>query len=469
LEGCLQGRPSFFSLRLEFSGLATNPGARRLAELNPTSMKADKYTLPVGIALVMANMIGTGVFTSLGYQVGPLPSAFTILLLWLLGGVVAICGAMTYAEISVTLQRSGGEYYYLSKTFHPLLGFLAGWTSALVGFAGAISAVALAIGEYASHWLGIPVKGIAVGAIFLVSGIHWFGVRIGGTAQTVLTSIKVGLIAFFCLAPLFLAGDLSGIDFLPRATDWQLVASSGFVTSLVYVVFAYTGWNAAAYVAGNMENPVRNVPRALLVGTMLVTIIYLALNAMFLYVATFDELQGKNDIGNVVAFKLFGPTIGTLFTSLFSMALLSTLSAMTIAGPRVTEAMGHDYPRLRFFSRPNRFNMPYVAILFQLAWSVMLVVVSSFQEIIQYISVSLSFFSMLTVVAIFRIRKKTPPAEQTFRIPLYPFPPILFIIVSVWMMAFVFVTSPVILAYVAATLLPGVLLYAWASRDKVIF
>jgi APA family basic amino acid/polyamine antiporter len=256
---------------------------------------------------------------------------------------------------------------------------------------------------------------------------------------------------------------------LPTSNDLDLIASAGFVTSLVYVVFAYTGWNAAAYVAGNMLDPVRNVPRALLVGTFLVTAIYLALNAMFLHVATFEELQGKNDIGNVVAFKLFGPTIGTIFTSLFSMALLSTLSAMTIAGPRVTEAMGHDYPRLRFFSRPNQFNMPYVAILFQLAWSILLVVVSSFQEIIQYISVSLSFFSILTVMAIFRLRKTHSAEKRAFRIPLYPLPPLLFIAVSLWMMAFVLVTSPLILLYVAATLVPGAALYFWAKRDRIIF
>lgn len=433
------------------------------------SPTADRYNLPVGIALVMANMIGTGVFTSLGYQVGPLPSGFTILLLWLLGGIVAICGAMTYAEISVTLRRSGGEYFYLSKTFHPLLGFLAGWTGALVGFAGAISAVALAIGEYASAWLGIPVKAIAIAAIALVSAIHWFGVRVGGAAQTLLTSVKVGLIIFFCLAPLFLTSTNRGISFLPTPGDWSLITSVGFVTSLVYVVFAYTGWNAAAYVAGNMHNPVRNVPRALLIGTTAVTLIYLALNAMFLHVAAFDELQGKNDIGNVVAFKLFGPTIGTVFTSLFSLALLSTLSAMTIAGPRVTEAMGQDYPRLRFFSRPNRFNMPYLAILFQLLWSVTLVVVSSFQEIIQYISVSLSFFSLLTVSSIFWVRQAHSGPPHTFRIPLFPLPPVLFILVSVWMMVFVFASNPIVLVYVATTLLPGAALYAWASREKIIF
>jgi len=427
-------------------------------------MNAHHYPLRVGIALVMANMIGTGVFTSLGYQVGTLPSGFAILLLWLLGGVVAICGAMTYAEIATTLRRSGGEYYYLSKTMHPLVGFLAGWVSALVGFAGAISAVALAIGEYASQWFGFPVKVIAMSAIILVAAIHLCGVRTGGTAQLILTGIKVSLIAFFCVAPAFLAYPNSGISFFPTPADWRLIASPGFMTSLVYVIFAYTGWNAAAYVAGNMQNPVKNVPRALLLGTVSVTVIYLALNAMFLSVASFDELHNKNDIGNVVAFILFGPTIGAAFSLLFSLALLSTLSAMTIAGPRVIEAMGQDYPRLGFFNRHNRFAMPHRAILFQSGWAITLVLISSFQEIIQYISVSLSVFSMLTVLSVFRLRKSHPQPEAGFRMPLFPLPPLAFAGVSVWMIAVVFLSSPVVLVYVLVTLLPGIGLYLAAKN-----
>src|SRR4051812_1308803 len=154
-------------------------------------MSTTKYTWQVGIALVIANMIGTGVFTSLGYQVGPLPSGFVILLLWLVGGVVALSGAFTYAEIATTFKRSGGEYYYLGKIFHPALGFVSGWMSIVVGFAGAISAVAIAIGAYSGHMLGLPVKPIAIGAILIVSTIHWFGVRTGGIAQTILTGTKL--------------------------------------------------------------------------------------------------------------------------------------------------------------------------------------------------------------------------------------------------------------------------------------
>ncbi len=423
--------------------------------------------MTVGITLVIANMIGTGVFTSLGYQVGPLPSGFVIVMLWLLGGVVALSGALTYAEISTTLKRSGGEYHYLGRIFHPILGFISGWMSTLVGFGGAISAVALAIGSYSSVLLGLPEKLVAVTSILLISGIHLFGVKTGGRAQTVLTTIKLSLILFFCLAPFFFAGDkLSNISFLPVAGDLNLLLSPGFAVSLVFVVYAYTGWNAAAYIAGNLENPAKNLPRSLLIGTVIVVIIYLALNSMFLYVATFRELDGQNDIGNVVAIKLFGERIGQVFSALFSIALLSTLSAMTIAGPRVTEAMGEDYPPLRKLSIRNRFDMPYGAVLLQAGWSVFLVMVSSFKEIIQYISISLSIFSMLTVAGIFFLRRTHP--DRPFHLPFYPVTPLVFITVTCWMIYYMFREDPKIVFYSLGTMVPGAVLYLAMAKKKPI-
>src|SRR6185295_18706082 len=337
-----------------------------------------KYTLLVAIALVIANMIGTGVFTSLGYQVGPLPSGFVILLLWLLGGLVAWCGALTYAEIATTLERSGGEYLYLSRIFHPAVGFVSGWMSNIAGFGGAISAVAIAIGSYSSVLFDIPDKFIAVGSIVIISCIHLLGVKTGGWAQTILTTIKLSLIVFFCLAPLLITDVRSGISFLPQPGDVALIRSPAFAVGLVFVVYAYTGWNAAAYIAGNLNNPLKNFPRALLIGTLTVVVVYLALNSMFLITATMDELRGQNDIGNVVAIKLFGDKIGRIFSALFSIALLSTLSAMTIAGSRVTEAMGEDYSSLRLLSKKNRYDMPFWAIIIQAAWSIVLVLTSSF-------------------------------------------------------------------------------------------
>jgi basic amino acid/polyamine antiporter, APA family len=426
-----------------------------------------KYTLTVGITLVIANMIGTGVFTSLGYQVGSIPSGFAILVLWAVGGVVALSGAFTYAEISTTLQKSGGEYHYLGKIFHPAFGFVSGWMSLLVGFAGAISAVAIAMAEYSSNLLGIPNKIVAIAAIVVVSGIHWFGVKAGGRAQNILTGTKLLLIVFFCTAPFFISGDKSSISFLPQSGDWSLITSASFAVSLVFVVYAYTGWNAAAYIAGNLENPSKNLPKSLIFGTLVVVVVYLSLNAMFLYSASFTELNGKNDIGNVVAFKLLGPEIGTVFSGIFSIALLSTLSAMTIAGPRVLEAMGDDYPKLKTFATKNKYDMPYLAILAQAAWAIFLVLVSSFKEIIQYISISLSLFSMATVLGIFILRKQYPKEKRPFQVPLYPLPPIIFTVCTCWMIYYVTKNDPWIILYSLATMVPGLIIYfAISNKPK---
>jgi len=430
-------------------------------------MEHKKYTLTVAVTLVIANMIGTGVFTSLGYQVGPIPSGFAILILWLVGGVVALAGAFTYAEIATTLKKSGGEYYYLEKIIHPALGFVSGWMSLLVGFAGAVSAVAIAIGAYSTNILGFPIKLIAIVSIVGVTAIHWFGVKTGGRAQTMLTSTKLLLITFFCIAPFFIPdANLSGISFLPHPGDWRLIVSPGFAVSLVFVVYAYTGWNAAAYIAGNLENPARNLPRALIAGTFTVVLVYLSLNAMFLYSATFPELNGQNDIGNVVAIKLFGSRTGAIFSALFSIALLSTLSAMTIAGPRVTEAMGEDYSIFKSFARKNKFDMPYLALLVQAGWSILLVVVSSFKEIIQYISISLSIFSMITVLSVFKLRKAYPRSERPFNMPLYPLPPIVFTVCTCWMIYYVTSDDPKIILYSLGTMVPGLILYFVASKKK---
>ena len=431
-----------------------------------------KYSFTVAVTVVIANMIGTGVFTSLGYQVGPIPSGFAILMLWLVGGVVSLCGAFCYAEIATSLKKSGGEYLFLSKLFHPALGFLSGWISLLVGFAGAISAVAIAIGEYSNDLLGLPVRLVAIVAIVLISGIHLFGVKTGGIAQNILTGLKLSLITFFCIAPLFMfsgggsplgnQGAWAGISFLPQPGDWDLITSAGWAISLVFVVYAYSGWNASAYIAGNLENPEKNIPRSLII----VTVVYLALNAMFLSVSTFAELENQNDIGNVVAIKLFGPTIGLVFSGLFSFALLSTLSAMTIAGPRVAEAMGEDYPMLQSLTKKNRFQMPYLAILFQAGWSMVLVMLSDFKEIIQYISVSLSWFTLFTVIGVFILRKRTPKEERQFSIPFYPIPPIVFIGCTVWMIYYVTANEPTIILYSLGTVAIGLILYFFAAKKN---
>lgn len=425
-----------------------------------------KYSLHAAISLVIANMVGTGVFTSLGYQVEPVPSRFAILMLWLAGGVVSFFGALCYAELATRLKYSGGEFIYLSKIFHPALGFLSGWTSLTVGFAGAISAVALAIGAYTEELFGLSEIAIAASAIILVTVIHFFGVRIGGLAQSVLTGLKLTLILFFCAAP-FLFGDGLEKSFEPNSGDLNLILSPGWAISLVYVVYAYSGWNASAYIAGNLENPERNIPRSILLGTLVVTVLYLALNAVFLGVVDMPELKGQPDIGNVVAVKLFGKENARLFSGIFGMALLSTLSAMIIAGPRVGEAIGLTYPRLSWMGKSNRFGMPWPAIFLQAGWSLFLVFVSSFQEIIQYISVTLSIFTMLAVIGLIRLRmRKDQVSHETFQMPIYPIPAVVFLAITGAMIFYVTWKDPMVMVYSLVTQFIGLIAY-YLSKDKV--
>lgn len=427
-------------------------------------MTAGKYPVSVAIMLVIANMVGTGVFTSLGFQVGPVPSAPAILILWLVGGIVALCGALCYAEISVTLKRSGGEYHFLSALYHPAVGFISGWTSLLVGFAGAISAVALAIGEYSSGLFQVQPKLTAVISILAVTVIHLFGVKAGGRAQNIFTGFKLSLILFFCVVPFFLGQPASQTRFIPEWSDFSVILSPGWAVSLVFVVYAYSGWNASSYIAGSLENPSKNLPLSLITGTAAVLVIYLALNGMFLYFSEFSELDGKSDIGNVVAFKFFGEKAGTLFSGVFSFALLSTLSAMTIAGPRVGEAMGEDYKKLAFLKSENRFGMPWIAVVFQSAWSIVLVLTSSFKEIIQYVSVSLSWFTLFTVLGIFILRKKQLNQSGGFRVPFFPLPPLIFAAVTIWMIVYLTISNPNIIYYSLGTVLAGGVAYLIISR-----
>ncbi|MBX7093359.1 MAG: amino acid permease [Flavobacteriales bacterium] len=403
-------------------------------------MSQQKYTRSVAISMVVANMIGTGVFTSIGFQVGGLPSAFVILFLWFIGGIIALAGALSYAEVSTRIPGSGGEYNYLSHIYHPSLGFVSGWMSLIAGFSAPICVVAIAIGKYFSPVIGVEdIRIIAVTFIVLVSAIQLFGVRIGGEIQKYLTIYKILLIALFCLAP-FLVSDFVGTNysFTPQKGDWDLIMSPAFAISLAYIMYAYSGWNASTYIAGLLENPSKNLPVSLLFGTIIVTVLYVALNGMFLTVGTFEEIGVKPpnfdevDVGNIVANKLFGSGIGTVFSALITFALVSSLSAMVIAGPRVYEQIGKDYPVFNLLTRSNKLGSPYIAIILQAAIAITMVLTSSFHFVINYIAVSLSVFSSLTVLGAIILRWRKTNVEGKFNSPLFPLAPIVFLLANGW-------------------------------------
>lgn len=428
-----------------------------------------KYTKSVAISLVIANMIGTGVFTALGFQLSGLgPSGFVIVFLWLIGGLIALSGALAYAEVGTLIKGSGGEYNYLSRIYHPILGFISGFMSLTAGFAGAICLVALGVGEYFSPVLGgVQPKLIAISVVVLLSLVHMLGVKKGGNFQNAMTYFKVILIVFFCIAPFFIDYTATDIKFTPQEGDWDIIMSSGFALSIAWIMYSYSGWNASTYIAGNMENPKKNLPLSLLLGTTVVTILYIMLNASFMSIGPIDQMVftgEKVDIGNVAADTLFGEKMGYVFATLFSLALISSASAMIIAGPRVLERMGEDYPLLNKATVKNKAGAPYIAILIQAILAITLISVSSFKEMIDFIAICLTIFSLLTVIGIYVMRYKEPNADRPYKAWGYPFTPLIFIAASLWMLYFFTKDEPIKILYAFAFMSFGAILYLFSKR-----
>lgn len=425
--------------------------------------------------MVIANMIGTGIFTSLGFQVHPefgIPDPFAILFIWFLGGIIALCGATVYGEIASTVNESGGEYTFLSRIFHPVLGFVSGWISIFVGFSAAIAVLSIATGEYfspiigmdkSSSFFGIPLVNL-FGAflIVFVSLIHLKGVKYGGKFQNYATYIKLSLIFVFLLLPFLFSANFepSGISFAPSENTLNTIGSLSFAGSLVWVMFAYSGWNASTYIVGSLDNPKKNLPFSLLIGTLVVAVLYVLLNFVFMYSARFDELVFKTDLGNVVAQKILGSKISLLFSGVFSLALISGLSAMFIAGPRVIEAMGKDHKIFHFLGRQSEKGTPNTAIIALMSISILLTLFVDFQNLVEFTGFTLSIFSLITVSSIFVLRYKKMDGPQIVRAWGYPITPIVFMALSLWMIYFFITEKPEIFWWFIIAIVPAFIVYA---------
>lgn len=418
--------------------------------------------------IVVANMIGTGVFTSLGFQLLGLSSGFSIVALWLLGGVCALCGALCYAELAAALPRSGGEYHLIGSALHPALGFLAGWLSATVGFTAPIALAAMALGKYASgiagRDLGVP---IALAAVALVTLVHLRGVRFGALFQNCATVFKLTLVAVVIGAGL-LAGNAQHITFAPAAADGAQLLSASFATSLVYVMYAYTGWNAATYIVGEIRDPARNVPRALLLGTTLVTVLYVGLNVVFLRTAPADAMRGQLEVGLIAGGHIFGEIGGRILGGFICCGLLASISAMTWIGPRVAATMGEDLAVFRWAAPRERGAVPALALLVQSLLVCALIVTSSFDPVLNYIQFSLTLSSMLAVAGLIVLRLRRPALPRPFRVPLYPFTPLVFLGVCAWMLVFMLLDAqkrtPSLIGL--ATVASGLVIYFLSPKTK---
>jgi len=413
-----------------------------------------RFSLTTATALVIANMVGTGVFTSLGFQVGRdaagnpvLSSGLALILLWVLGGVYALFGALTYSEAGVMFPRCGGEYHYLGRMYHPAIGFLSGWVSFLVGFAAPVAAASIALGNYLRSALSLPERLggalsfiktpslFAIAVIVALTAVHALDKILGARFQNIITVLKV--VSIVGMASLgMLLGKSAHLSFALSSGAARDILSPAFAISMFFVTFAYSGWNAAAYVAGEMEKPARNLPISLITGTLFVIGLYVLLNFAFLATVPLPELAGQLEVGFVFATRVFGPGGGQAMAGLISFLLLSSISAMIIAGPRVTRVIGEDYFLFRRLGRMTRKEIPAIAIVVQGALSIVYILTSTFEQVIVFIGFTLNVFTFLTVLGVMVLRKKRPDLPRPYKTFGYPVVPAVFLLISVWILGY---------------------------------
>jgi basic amino acid/polyamine antiporter, APA family len=437
----------------EAGGAAALPG-------RITAGGGSTVSLWVAAAIVVADMVGVGVFTSLGFQVKDIPSGFSILLLWTLGGIVALCGVFSYGELSAMFPRSSGEYNFLGRTYHPAFGFVAGWVSATVGFSAPVALAAMAFGEYGRSILpDAPPLVLAIGVVWLVSLIQLTGIRQSSTFQMIATILKVVLIVAF-LACGFVIGTPQPVSFAPQSSDFTYVLSAPFAISLVFVMYSFSGWNAATYIIGEMKLPERNVPRAMLFGTLIVLVLYVALNAVFLHTAPIDALIGKVDVARISGSHIFGELGGRIVGGMICIGLISSISAMMWIGPRVMMTMGEDIPALKIFARRSTSGAPAYAILFQLAVATLMLFTRSFEAVLEFIQFSLLFCSFFVVLGVIKLRITHPDLPRPYRAWGYPLTPLVFLLVTGFMMYYLLTTQPKPSLFGLLIMVSGLLIYA---------
>lgn len=446
-------------------------GARRSETLadnqstTHTSAIPRRFGIGTTCLLVMASMIGTGVFTTSGFLLRDLGSPLAVVLAWFIGGVAALFGAFAYAELGAALPRNGGEAHLLSRIYHPALGFVAAWVSLVVGFSAPMAASALAFGEYVNNIVVVPPSILALLLIIVLSALHAFHVELAARLQNWATALDVVLILVLIAAGLAASG-IGPLQTTHAAAFRQTidaVFSPEFAVGLVFVSFSYSGWNAAAYLAGEVRNPRRTLPRALMLGTGLVCVLYVGLNLWFVSAAPPEVLSGVIDVAAVAAKASFGERAARWVSLLVALGLLTTVSALTVTGSRVYETIGHDYPSLRssLGRTRGRGRGPLPAITLQAGLACAMVLGSSFEALLTYIGFLLSLFAGLTVLGVFVLRWREPNLERPYRAWGHPFSTASMVILSAWMMLHAATAKPVVLLTGGTTLAMGGLLYLW--------
>ena len=425
-----------------------------------TAPAKKKYGLWTASAFVVANMIGTGVFTSLGFQLEATDNFLAIMILWAIGGLIALCGAVSYGELGALFPRSGGEYYYLGHIYSPLVGFLTGWISLIVGFAAPVALACMALSSYVEPLLpGIPAEAVSIAVLTLVTLIHALTLRVSGVAQNILTWIKVGVIVLFIVLGLTVPAHLESVRPSVEGFDWKILFSAPFAVSIIWVYYAYSGWNASAYIANDIERPQKTLPRSLLLSTAAVTAIYMLLNLVFLLTAPVSEMKSQVEIGLISASHILGPRWGTAMGLVIAFMLLSSISSMVFIGPRVSQAMGKEHRMLRFLNRQTRAGIPYAGLIFQFVLSAVMILTGSFSLVTRYTGVLLSASSLMAVLGVIVCRFTRPNDARAFKSPLYPVPQVIFIVLMLVSIVYAIAEDWKVAAVSLGTLAGGVAFY----------
>ena len=415
-------------------------------------------------SVLVANMVGTGVFTSLGFQALDLHTGGALLSLWIVGGVVALCGAIAYAELGALLPKSGGEYVYLGQAWHPLAGFLGGWVSMTVGFAAPIALSSMAFGRYLSAIVPVSPRAASLAMLAFVVAVHLAGLHAAKRFQVAITSTQLVLVAAFIVTGLAYASPVPLDMGLDTGRALQEVLSAPYAVSLVYVSFAFTGWNAAGYIAGEIERPERTIPRSVVASTLLVTVLYLLLNFAFLRTVPLTEVAGKVEVGALSARAMFGEAGGRAMSGIIAAVLLASISAMVIGSSRVTQAVAESLPQWRVLGVRGADGVPRNAILAQGVLILVLLLTNSFETVMLYAGFTLNLMSLLTVLGMMRLRRTAALMPRPYRAWGYPVTPLVYAALSLWTLGTLLMQRPGASLAGLATVVVGIAIWVLGNR-----
>lgn len=424
------------------------------------------------IAIIVADMVGTGIFTTSGLLMENLRSPGVMVVLWGIGGLIALSGAFCYAELSAAMPYAGGEYYFLSRLFHPLPGFLSGWISFIVGFSAPVAAASIGMSEYLlqafPHWapdhglLGMTGgvfarKALAMGIILIFTLLHIQGLKVGARVHNVLTIIKLLLILGMIVLGFSSGAGSFGHFEQTTPADYSFGGFKNMGLSVMWILFAYTGWNAAAYIGSEVKNPRKNLPVALILGTSLVILLYMMLNVFFVYAIPPGDMEGVISVGGLAIKNLFGETYGRIFSLLIAVGLFSSVSALIILGPRIYYAMARQGHFFRFAARIHpKTGVPYLSVLIQGGVAMIIVFAGAFNEILTYMGFALSIFPIMAVYGIFKLHRDK---ATSYRAPAHPFFPLFFMLSNLAILVLGFAERPAESSIAIGTVLLGIPLY----------